>query len=159
MVDITIWSDSFNAGDRIPKKYTCDGADMSPPLSWIGIPGGTRSIAIIMEDPDAPMGIFTHWVIYNIPNNIRRLPEGLPKVPTLLPVLFGGGADQGINSFGYTGYGGPCPPPGKPHRYIFQIYALNMMLQLGGGEHKKVVEEAISGHIISMGELIGIYGR
>jgi Raf kinase inhibitor-like YbhB/YbcL family protein len=114
-------SPAFKYGERIPKKYTCDDADISPPLQWTNMPTSTKSLVLIVEDPDAPMGVFTHWVLYGIPPNRSDLPENVPKSP----VVEGVGI-QGINDFGRVGYGGPCPPRGhKPHRYFFRLYALN----------------------------------
>lgn len=157
---ITIWSDTFRTGDKIPSKYTCEGKDLSPHLSWAGEPKGTKSFAIFMQDYDAPRGIFTHWIIYNIPPNIRSLPEGISKIPTIeswpFKVNFG---SQGINDFGTIGYGGPCPPPGKPHRYFFKIYALDKNLALPAGEAEIEIERNMRTHILATGELIGIYGR
>lgn len=159
MQNITIWSEAFRTGEMIPKKYTCDGKDISPPLSWTGTPSGTQSIALIMDDPDAPGGTFVHWVAFNIPPHIRMLPEGIPKTSALTPWPFGDSSYQGINDFGNIGYGGPCPPPGKSHRYFFKVYMLDTKLSLPPGSSKADIERAMNNHILAKGELIGIYGR
>jgi Raf kinase inhibitor-like YbhB/YbcL family protein len=154
MQDIKIWSEKFRTGDNIPVEHTCDGADISPQLSWTDIPPDTKSIVLIMDDPDAPTGTFVHWVIFNIPAYTRSLPEGIPGYEVLLNSII-----QGTNDFGLIGYGGPCPPPGKPHRYHFKIYALDIRLDLPPGVRKTDIENAMQGHILDKGELIGIYGR
>ncbi len=144
----------FRNLDLIPKKYTCDGQNLSPPLSWNDPPEGTKAMVIIMDDPDAPMGVFTHWVLFNIPNDATELPEGYPNQPS-----FEDGSIQGINDFGKLGYGGPCPPPGLPHNYSFRLYAVDVKLSLKAGVSKIEVIDAIKGHIMSQAELIGRYGR
>lgn len=159
MKDIIIWSDDFQNGDKIPSRHTCDGRDISPHIIWAKIPSGTRSITLIMEDPDAPGGIFVHWTIYNISPYISVLPAGMPKISTLEPWPFGDGAYQGITDFGKVGYGGPCPPPGKPHRYFFRVYALDIRLNLPPGAYKKDIDKAMVNHIIAKGEFVGLYGR
>lgn len=146
-------SSSFPDG-AIPKTYTCDGADTSPQLAWTAPPAGTRSLALIVVDPDAPMGSFTHWVLYNLPATMRELPEGLPRQEQLPD-----GSRQGRNSFPRTGYGGPCPPRTSTHRYVFVLYALDRTLDLPAGATRRQVEEAIKGHILAHGELTGRYGR
>jgi phospholipid-binding protein, PBP family len=116
----TLISPSFKDGDVIPRRHTCDGDDVSPRLEWEGQPPNARSFALIMYDPDAPMGTFIHWVIYNIPASVRSIPEGVQKEAESLPGL----GLQGVNDFGYLGYGGPCPPRGHgPHRYYFALHA------------------------------------
>ena len=147
-------SQAFQAGDRIPTKYTCEGADVSPPLRWNDPPRGTRSIVLIADDPDAPVGDWVHWVIYNLPENQRDLPEGVPTQET-----FPNGARQGLNDFMNVGYGGPCPPPGKPHRYYFKLYALDGMLDLKPRATKAKVLEACKGHILAEAQLMGQFGR
>jgi Raf kinase inhibitor-like YbhB/YbcL family protein len=122
---ISISSDTFNDGSTLPVEHTCDGEDRSPPLSWENVPAGTRSIALIADDPDAPGKTWVHWVIYNIPGNSTGLPPGVPKNKTL-----DNGSLQGKNDFGRIGYNGPCPPPGKAHRYFFKVYALATKLSL-----------------------------
>ena len=143
----------FSNGGRIPVKYTCDGEDISPPLSWEGQPEGVVSYVLIVEDPDAPIGTFTHWVIYNIPGKLSSLPEGVPKQKETEFGL------QGINDFRGVGYGGPCPPPGKPHRYFFKLYALDSTLDLPPGARKGDVIKAMEGHVLAQAQLMGLYGR
>ena len=120
-VTMKITSPAFQAGQAIPPKYTCEGADISPPLQWNGLPDGAKSLALICDDPDAPVGVWVHWVLYDLPVTAKDLPENVPTSETL---SFGG--KQGINDFKRIGYGGPCPPPGKPHRYYFRLYALKV---------------------------------
>jgi len=145
---------AFVAGGGIPKKYTCEGADNSPDLSWNDAPAGTHSFALIADDPDAPVGTWTHWIIWNIPVKTATLPEGMPKVGES-----NDGARQGKNDFKRVGYGGPCPPPGKPHRYFFRLYALDAKLGLKAGASRSELERAMKGHILSQTELMGTYGR
>jgi hypothetical protein len=145
---------AFTPGGNIPKPFTCDGADVSPALSWTEPPPGTQSFALIMDDPDAPGGTFVHWVVYNVPASARQLPEGLPPNGQLH-----GGGFQGKNDFPITGYGGPCPPRGKPHRYFFKLYALDTQLNLKAGARKQDVEQAMKGHILAEAQLMGQYGR
>jgi Raf kinase inhibitor-like YbhB/YbcL family protein len=147
-------STAFQPGGDIPSKYTCSGADISPALSWIDPPAGTQSFALISDDPDAPAGTWVHWVVYDLPASARQLPEALPKTDAIP----GGGA-QGENDFRKTGYGGPCPPPGKPHRYYFKLYALDSKLNLGPGATKKTVEQAMQGHIVGQTEIMGRFQR
>ncbi|RMA97805.1 YbhB/YbcL family Raf kinase inhibitor-like protein [Hydrogenothermus marinus] len=150
-----ILSNAFENGEFIPEKYTCDGIDISPALKFIDIPENTKSLALIVEDPDAPIGVFTHWVVYDIPPNITGFPEGMPKEP-----LLEYGIKQGINDFDKIGYNGPCPPPGKPHRYFFILVALNIQnVGLAPGATKNELIKAINGHIIDKAELIGLYRR
>jgi Raf kinase inhibitor-like YbhB/YbcL family protein len=145
----------FDAGGTIPEKYTCDGDDVSPPLAWGGVPGGTQSFALIVDDPDAPSGIFTHWVLFNLPAQATGLPEGVPAQATL-----DDGARQGTNSFRKPGYGGPCPPRGHgTHRYFFKLYALDAMLDLDAGATKEDLTGAMQGHVLAEGELMGRYAR
>jgi Raf kinase inhibitor-like YbhB/YbcL family protein len=150
----SISSSSFPSGGDIPKKFTCDDADVSPELSWTGAPSGIGSFALIADDPDAPVGTWTHWVLFDLPPQTAELPEGVPKVDEL-PT----GGRQGRNDFRKIGYGGPCPPPGKPHRYFFKLYALDQMLNLKPGASKNEVEQAMEGHILGKGELMGKYQR
>ena len=147
-------SPAFNEGDKIPPEYTCEGQDISPQLDWDGIPEEAKSLALIVDDPDAPGGTFTHWVIYNIPPDSNGLSEALPLIPKLSD-----GSVQGGNDFGKIGYGGPCPPPGKPHRYLFSLYALGKQLDLVAGSTKNQVLNAIKGHILTQGQLTGTYQR
>lgn len=144
---------SFRDG-RIPKNFTCDGADRSPQLAWSAPPVATKSLALIVADPDAPIGTFVHWVLYNLPATTRELPEGLPKQAEL-----GDGSRQGQNDFSKTGYGGPCPPRGSTHRYFFELYALDAPLNLPAGATRRQVEQAMEGHVLARGELIARYGR
>jgi Raf kinase inhibitor-like YbhB/YbcL family protein len=150
----SITSPSFSAGGAIPKKFTCDGSDVSPQLSWKGAPAGTQTFALIVDDPDAPVGTWVHWVLYDVPANTTELPEGLEKKEQVAS-----GALQGRNDFHKTGYGGPCPPAGKPHRYFFKLYALDTKLNLRAGATKPDVERAMRGHILDQTELMGRYSR
>lgn len=159
MDNITIISEAFNQGDTIPSEYTCDGRDRSPQLTWTGIPDNTASIALIMYDPDAPNRPFIHWVIYNISPSIRGLPKWIPNTPRLENWPFGDVAYQALNDFGKAGYGGPCPPPGKPHRYFFKIYALSTVLNIPPGTSNSYVRQYMEGDILATGELMGIYRR
>ncbi len=152
--NISISAEAFKDGGNIPAVYTCDGRNISPALTWSGIPAGTKSIALIVDDPDASRGTFVHWVLFNIPPDARGLPEAVPENQTLKD-----GSRQGNTSYGEAGYGGPCPPPGKPHRYYFKVYALDTKLDLPAGATKADVEKAMDGHILAKGELIGKYGR
>ena len=148
-------SDAFREGEIIPVKFTCEGADVSPPIRWSGVPEGTKSFVLIMDDPDAPIGTFTHWVVYDIPAGVRSFEENLPKVEHL------DGIKQGVNDFGRIGYGGPCPPKGHGyHRYFFKIYALDLeSLGLSPAANRRQVEERMKGHIVGEGYLMGRYKR
>jgi len=148
-------SAAFKDGAPIPGKYTCDGGDVSPPLTWSGAPAGTRSVALIADDPDAPGGTWVHWVLYNLPVEVSELPENIAKVESLDL----GGARQGRNDFRRPGYGGPCPPPGPAHRYFFKLYALDTRLELKAGAQKKDVEAALEGHALGSAQLMGTYAR
>ena len=148
MNEISIASPAFPSNGMIPKKYTCDGADVSPPLSIGNVPAKTQYLALIVDDPDAPMGTWVHWVVWNIAADTRDIPEN-----TLPP-----GALQGTNDFGKQKYSGPCPPSGT-HRYFFKLYALNAPLALKAGAAKAQVEEAMSGRLLGKTELVGIYRR
>jgi Raf kinase inhibitor-like YbhB/YbcL family protein len=147
-------SSAFSAGEAIPKKFTCDGPDVSPKLSWNYPPAKTQSFALIMDDPDAPVGTWVHWVLYDVPAEEKEVPEGVLKQEQLAS-----GARQGRNDFGKIGYGGPCPPPGKPHRYFFKLYGLDTKLNLKSGATKAELERAMKGHILAQADLIGRYGR
>jgi Raf kinase inhibitor-like YbhB/YbcL family protein len=151
---LTIRSTAFEAGGAIGQVYTCDGRNVSPPLCWENVPEGVRSFALICDDPDAPMGTWVHWVLYAVPGSVRCLPEAVPPRETLSD-----GSRQGKNDFRKTGYGGPCPPRGKPHRYFFRLYALDDALSLAPGLTKKALLEAIDGHVLAEAELYGTYGR
>ncbi len=144
---------AFPERETIPKKYTCDGADVSPALAWDGAPAGTQSLALIADDPDAPVGTWTHWIIWNIPPE-KPLPEGVPKMDTLQD-----GSRQGRNDFKRIGYGGPCPPPGKPHRYFFKLFAIDNKLNVKAGAGRSELEAAMKGHVLAQAELMGKYGR
>jgi Raf kinase inhibitor-like YbhB/YbcL family protein len=153
-VALSLSSAAFQDGGVIPGKYTCQGQDVAPPLSWGESPAGTLSLALIVEDLDSPGGRFTHWVVFNIPASVRELPENVsPRAH--LP----GGSLEGKNDFGKNGYGGPCPPPGKPHRYQFTLYALDTTLNLEAGASKQQVLNALEGHALARGQLIGTYQR
>jgi hypothetical protein len=147
-------SAAFQDGGIIPDKYTCQGQNVSPPLSWGEPSAGTQSLALIVEDLDSPGGRFTHWVIFNIPLDIRELNEAVSP-QSRLP----GGALEGKNDFGKSGYGGPCPPSGKPHRYQFTLYALDTALNLEAGASKRQVLDALEGHTLARGQLTGLYQR
>ncbi|HEY81752.1 MAG TPA: YbhB/YbcL family Raf kinase inhibitor-like protein [Dehalococcoidia bacterium] len=151
---LSISSSAFEEGGKIPAKHTCEGQDISPALAWGEPPAGTQSFALIMDDPDAPGGVFTHWVLFNLPPISRNLPEGVPAQAQLPD-----GSFQGKNDFGKIGYGGPCPPPGRPHRYQFTLYALDQPLNLPAGASKKQVIQAMQGHILAQGRLTGTYQR
>jgi Raf kinase inhibitor-like YbhB/YbcL family protein len=147
-------SPAFANGEAIPDKYTGQADDISPRLEWTGAPLNTKSFALICEDPDAPMGTFTHWLIYNVPGTATGLSQNIAKTGTLPD-----GSKQGKNSFGNVGYNGPMPPPGTPHRYFFRLYALDAALKLDAGVDNTKVLSAMKGHILAKGELIGTYQR
>jgi Raf kinase inhibitor-like YbhB/YbcL family protein len=155
---ISIESPGFTSGGAIPKRYACDGANIAPPLAWSGIPENAVSLALICEDPDAPKGTWTHWVIFDLPASVRGLKEGVPVNETLAVTTEEGTATQGKNDFGKTGYGGPCPPSGS-HRYIFRIYALDAKLGLGPKTSRAGLLRAIKDHVLAEGQLIGKYSR
>jgi Raf kinase inhibitor-like YbhB/YbcL family protein len=152
-MEIKITSSAFKEGGMIPARYTCDGADISPPLQWEAVPQTTESIALISDDPDAPVGTWVHWVIFNIPAETTKLDENIPAEKVLK-----NGARHGTNDFGRIGYGGPCPPGGT-HRYFFKIYALDTMLDLPAGATKAQLLKEMDGHILAEGRLIGKYKR
>jgi len=151
---LSLSSPVFQEGEDISITYTCDGQDISPPLTWGEPPSETQSFALIMDDPDATGGVFTHWLLFNLPADNRELPEAVP-----LDNELANGALQGKNSFGKIGYGSPCPPPGPAHHYRFTIYALDQPLDLMAGASRKQVIDAITGHILARGQLIGMYQR
>ena len=152
---IQLTSTAFNNNTTVPTEHTCEGKDASPALKWSGVPEGTKSIALICDDPDAPVGTWVHWVIYNIPADAVELPEGVPTDQTLR-----NGAIQGTNDFKKIGYGGPCPPKGHgPHRYFFKLYALDAAVSLKPGATKQQLEDAMKGHILAKGQLMGKYER
>lgn len=147
-------SPAFKEGEQIPRQYTCEGKDVSPPLQWEHAPEGTRSFALICDDPDAPVGTWVHWVIWNIPGKLNELPEGVVAKEQLAD-----GTRQGKNDFRRIGYGGPCPPRGPAHRYFFKLYALNTVLDLRAGASKKDLLKAMEGHILAEAQLMGTYKR
>jgi Raf kinase inhibitor-like YbhB/YbcL family protein len=145
---------SFVAGGGIPATHTCDGDDVSPALEWTAPPDGTVSLALIVDDPDAPGRTWVHWVVYNIPAAERELPEGV-EAKAALP----SGARQGTNDFGRIGYGGPCPPSGPAHRYFFRLYALDTTVELRPGAKRPALDAAMKGHVLASAELVGRYQR
>ena len=153
-MSLTISSSAFTNGGVIPKKFTCDGADVSPPLTWTDPPAGTEAFALLVDDPDAPVGNWNHWAIWNLPANLRSLPEGVSKTTHLLD-----GSQQGQNDFHKPGYNGPCPPAGKPHRYFFKLFALDTKVSLKSEAGKPELETAIKGHTQATAELMGTYKR
>ncbi|TAL70183.1 MAG: YbhB/YbcL family Raf kinase inhibitor-like protein [Bacteroidetes bacterium] len=152
-MSIQITSAAFTEGGMIPKVYTCEGRDISPPLSWSNLPEGTKSIALIHDDPDAPMGTWVHWIVYDIPDSETGLKEAVPTEKVLQ-----NGTRQGTNDFRRVGYGGPCPPSGT-HRYFFKLYALDKMLELEAGATKGQLLSAMEGHILGQGQLVGKYKK
>jgi len=147
-VQMRISSKAFGQNEQIPKKYTCDGSDINPPLQFQGIPADARSLALIVDDPDAPMGTWVHWVVWNINPKTAEIKENdVPK-----------GSMQGMNDFGKHDYGGPCPPSGT-HRYFFKLYALDMILNISPSTAKPALEASMKGHILAEAQLIGIYQR
>jgi len=149
----TLTSTAFREGEAIPSTYTCDGRDLSPPLAWTDPPAGTKSVALINDDPDAPIGTWVHWVVYNIPPSVRQLPEAFPADPERPD-----GTRQGMTDFGRIGYGGPCPPSGT-HRYFFKLYTLDTILSLPPGATKAKLEAAMQGHALGQAQLMGTYRR
>jgi Raf kinase inhibitor-like YbhB/YbcL family protein len=145
MKELTIKSPVFENTKSIPSKYTCDGDDVNPPLIIEGIPDGTKSLVLIVDDPDAPMGTWDHWIVWDIPLTNKIEENSVPGT-------------EGLNDFRRHSYGGPCPPSGT-HRYFFRVYALDTKLNLDSNSRKKDIEKAMKGHILAHGELIGLYGR
>ncbi len=148
MGTLTITSPAFNSNGSIPRQYTCDGKDVSPPLVIGNVPGGTRSLALIVDDPDAPAGTWVHWVLWNIDPAVKEIRENSSPP----------GALQGKNDFGKNSYGGPCPPSGT-HRYFFKVYALDTMLSIDRNSTKQDLEKAMKGHILAEGKIVGLYKR
>lgn len=147
-------SPAFKAGDTIPVRHTCHGEDLSPVLKWTDPPAGTKSLVLVVDDPDAPRGTWLHWTIWNIPPTLRSLSEGVPKRPEGPD-----GSRQGKNDFGKPGWGGPCPPPGPPHRYFFKLLALDAPLDLPAGAAKSAFNQALAGRtVLGQAELIGRFG-
>lgn len=147
-------SPDFRHGEPIPAAFTCEGDDRSPALAWTGVPVETRSFALVCDDPDAPRGTWQHWLLYNLPAEAVELDAGVPARPELPS-----GARQGINDAGDVGYGGPCPPPGKPHRYFFRLHALDILLNLPPGVSRTDLDQAMAGHVLAVGTLMGTYER
>jgi Raf kinase inhibitor-like YbhB/YbcL family protein len=146
MKELTVTSPAFQANQTIPEKYSCNNENINPPISIEGIPQGTKSLALIIDDPDAPSGTFDHWIAWNISPSQNKIAEHTaPGV-------------EGLNGMGEHGYTGPCPPPGKPHHYSFRVYAVDMELGLGANSHKNDLENALKGHVLAEGKLIGLYG-
>jgi Raf kinase inhibitor-like YbhB/YbcL family protein len=150
---IELTSPAFAPGEPIPTKYSCDGENISPPLQWSDPPQGTQSLALICDDPDAPIGTWVHWVLFNLPAEARSLVEAVPPDAERPD-----GSRHGENGWGRLDYGGPCPPSGT-HRYVFKLYALDTMLDLEAGASKKQVLQAMEGHILTETELMGVYSR
>jgi len=153
MTTLTVTSTAFAQGGMIPARYTGDGANASPPLAWSAPPAGTRSLAVICDDPDAPRGVWVHWVLYNLPPGETSLAEGMPK-DAALP----NGARQGSNDSRKVGYDGPAPPSGT-HRYFYKVYALDAMLTPADGMTKAHLLQAMQGHVLAQGELMGKYSH
>jgi Raf kinase inhibitor-like YbhB/YbcL family protein len=153
-VTLNLTSSAFSDGSPIPVEHTGDGANTSPPLQWSDPPAGTQSFALVCDDPDAPRGTFTHWVLFNLPQSSRDLRPGISPDFTLAD-----GSRQGLNDFGHVGYGGPAPPPGPAHRYFFKLYALDGMLALPAGATKAQLLDAMRGKQLAEGRLVGVYGR
>jgi Raf kinase inhibitor-like YbhB/YbcL family protein len=151
---LSLSSIAFTEGNTIPVKYTCDGQNISPPLEWSDPPQQTQAFTLIVDDPDAPIGTFAHWVIFNIPADSRKLTEGIPAQAQLPS-----GAQQGENDFGEIGYGGPCPPTGRAHRYQFALYALDQPLDLEAGISRGQLLNAMQSHVLAQGYLSGVYQR
>ncbi len=146
---LTLTSTAFASGQRIPDAFTCKGENRSPALAWSGAPAATKSFVLLCEDPDAPMGNWVHWVLYDIAPGVQGIAEN-GAIP---------GAVPGRNSWGKSAYGGPCPPPGKPHRYFFRLYALKSALTLPAGAVRSEVQAAMKGHVLATAELMGTYGK
>ena len=152
-MSLQLTSNAFAQGQPIPKKYSCKGEDVSPALAWTDPPAGTQSFALIMDDPDAPVGTWDHWILFDIPASARGLPHSFPADKTLPD-----GSISGKNSWGKTGYGGPCPPSGT-HRYYFKLYALDTILSLQSGASKAQVLDAMKGHVLAQAELMGTFSK
>ncbi len=146
VVAMNLTSSAFTNNGQIPEQYTCHGQDITPPLQWSEVPAQTKSFALVLSDPDAPAGVWDHWLIFNLPNDLKGLPENLQKLPD--------GAEIGFNSWGKMQYNGPCPPSGE-HRYIFHLYALDTKLSLSGKIKRQQFETAVKGHVLATAELMG----
>lgn len=154
--DWVLTSSAFDDGSAIPRKYTGEGEDVSPPLAWTAPPEGAVSLVLICDDPDAPRGTWNHWLLWNLPPDLRSLPEAVPTRPDLTEY---GGAVQGTNDFGRIGYGGPMPPPGSSHRYYFRLYALDSKLNLPARVRRGALDMAMEGHVLAETHLMGRYSR
>ncbi|MDD5208653.1 MAG: YbhB/YbcL family Raf kinase inhibitor-like protein [Elusimicrobiales bacterium] len=157
---LTVTSPAFKHKAYIPKRHACGAEDVSPELKWSGLPDGTGSVAVIMDDPDAPPGTWVHWILFNIPPSAKGLKENVAK-KEVLPDGSRHGRVWGVNEddFSRIGYYGPCPPPGKPHHYFFKVYALDKLLDLPAGTAKGALLKAMEGHILAQAELVGLYKR
>jgi Raf kinase inhibitor-like YbhB/YbcL family protein len=153
-MSFAIETPAFQNDEEIPRKFTCSGAGVSPPLRWVNPPNGVHTFALIVDDPDAPLGTFTHWLIWNIPAGSTDLPEGLPRKTVLE-----NGVNQGTNDFNRIGYGGSCPPAGKPHRYFFRLYALDVKLEARPGATRSELDRAMANHIVAQAEYKGTFRR
>lgn len=154
-VDFRLSSAAFQNNQPIPRSFSCDGENTSPALRWEGTPNGTKSLALLVRDPDAPSGEFTHWMVYDLPPTITEIPSG-----SYTAAQFPLGGLEGQNDFGNLGYGGPCPPPGAPHHYIFTLFALNQpTLGLPAGAQRGQLDQALQGKIVAKAELTGVFGR
>jgi Raf kinase inhibitor-like YbhB/YbcL family protein len=149
----SVTTSSFQPGGEISPRFTCSGDNLSPALAWTDPPAGTKSFVLIVDDPDAPSGVFNHWLLYDLPANVRQLPEGVAQKSDP------GGGSPGLNGFNEIGYGGPCPPPGHAHRYYFRLYALDQKLNLPAGASKSAVEKAMKGHVLAQAEVMGRFKR
>lgn len=153
MTAFEITSEAFPNGGTIPTDFTCSGKNESPPFSWTGAPAGTKSYVLVCDDPDSSNN-FVHWILYNIPFNALGLPKGIPKKPVTVD-----GMRHGMNNYGRMEYGGPCPPPGKPHRYVFRLSALDTVLALNAPVTREVLKKAMAGHVLGETEYMGKFGR
>jgi Raf kinase inhibitor-like YbhB/YbcL family protein len=153
-MSITLRSRAFQAGKRIPDRYTCEAENISPPLEWGPIPEGTESFVLVCDDPDAPRGVFSHWILYDIPKHTTEMPSAIAKQER--PDTMG---THGRNDFGSTYYQGPCPPPGSTHRYYYRLYAIDTVLHMPPGASRSQILKAIDGHILDQAELMGKYSR
>lgn len=151
---LTMTNPAFSNNVPIPKKFTCDAENLSPAIEWSNVPEAALSLALIADDPDAPGGTWVHWVLYNIPPTLKKLPEGIAKGAEISGIGL-----QGLTSFGDAGYGGPCPPQGSPHRYYFRLYALDLAPNLAAGMNSGKLQSAIKGHILAEAVLMGTYQR
>ncbi len=150
----TITTSAFASGAAIPERYTCKGEDLSPALEWKDAPAKTAAFAMIMDDPDAPAGVWVHWVLWNLPRSATSLREGVARSDQLED-----GSQQGRNSFGKTGYNGPCPPPGQTHRYFFRLYALDVKLNLPADADRSQLDAAMKDHVLAQAEYMGTFHK